>query len=1688
MMAGRQTIGWAAAAVVLALAAGLWWQTARTPDASLAAIGDDPDTAFAVMRCDARSRDEGPVLAVTFSRPLAGAQSLDDLLKVVDLGETDVAADAAKRVAGHWRLGDNPRLAYFSGVLPKRRYRIDVAAGVASRSGDLLADAHQCETMVEDMPPAFFFASRGTVLPAGQNGGLPVVTVNTPEVDVQFLRVEPAQLPAFLDKVYGIRRAPSGEDDGSQTENADAYAEGYEGEYYDGGTVDLRGRTSGWTIDRLKDMSTSVYLGRFQTDDKRDRRHVSFLPVEHIKELREPGLYVAVMNVPGSFSGDYQTTYFYVSDIGLHLHRNGARIDAFATSLKSGSALDAVDFELLDGDGKRVGAARAGEDGRATFDAAPASARLVIARRGRELSVVSLAEAALDLSEFDATGLLPTRNKLFAWSGRDLYRPGETFDVSVLARDADGKPVDVQPLTVLLKRPDGRTVSQRVWSPSAEQPGYFRQQLVIPADAQTGAWTLELRADPGAKRPDAAMRFKVEEFLPERMKLALDSADGVLTEGAAFDVAVQGDYLFGAPAAGNRLLGSLSVERLRFALSGKPGFIFGDFADDTLKGRRELDETALDEKGAAQVAIPYDPANANSPLQLRASFSLLESGGRPVVRSIERAWWPAPALLAVRPLFEGDVARESALAEFELGRFLPDGAFAPVGKANVRLFREERQYYWRFDDQRGWHSGFSDADELIDSRTVPLKAQAKLAFPVTWGRYRLEIDDPQHSRTLRYRFYAGWGAQDGEALGNRPDRVQVRLEGAPFRAGDTVKAHLTPPHDGEALVLIEGDRVLWAKRIKVSAAGTAIDLPLDKSWNRHDLYVSVLAFRPGSEGSRVTPARALGLAHIPLARDDRKLQVTLDAPLKVEPETTTSVRVKVAGSTGQQAWVTLSAVDQGILNITGFATPDPHAYFFGKQRYAPDLLDIYGRLIEKMDGTRGKLKWGGDAGMRDSQSMPKKVTLVDLFSGPVKLDDKGEATITLKLPDFNGSLRLMAVASTPERFGRGERDMTVAAPIVAELSTPRFIAPGDVAAVALEVTNLTDATQQIRLKLDADSPVNIRDGMRTLSLEPKQRETLRFAAEAVEAEGLARLTLVLDAAGGSKPIRIEREAALQVTPPVPPQRQSQRVKIEPGARHVVEASVLDRFWPASAALNVTAASSPPLNIREHVRGLLRYPYGCAEQTVSSAWPHVIIDDAQAKELGLKAHTRAERVAMVEGAIGRLAGMQGTQGGMTFWGGGDYEHWITAYVAGFLIDAREAGFTVPESYSKRMQDWMLKEFQLAPSQMPRLPVRNALQSAQPGEDDLLRGAHARFANATHLGYVLAREQRAPLATLRLLHDEHRQLAKSPLALAHLGLALRLMGDDARSRVALDEALGKPYGLRGNDGEYEWLGDYGSPLRDRAMLYALLARHDVKLDRAANLLFELSADAGKRRWLSTQEQIALVMAGRAAGLGAGKPWSVRIEGGQGFDGSKPSMLPIDAAAARKGTTLFNTGDAPLYVEVESSGYPKTPPAPENGLGSVQRTLFDASGRPWKGGALTVGDLMLVRVEVRPTRRADDALLVDRLPAGLEVENLNLSQGPGAAEFSLQLPSGQSLRVADTMTDNRVKHREYRDDRFVAAVKLDSAPINLVYMVRVVTPGRFTVPATSLEDMYRPELRTVGEPLPMVEVVDPSARTKR
>ncbi|MCL2830184.1 MAG: alpha-2-macroglobulin family protein [Betaproteobacteria bacterium] len=1720
-----------AALFILAAALGWWWTRGASPSSSSssqATIG--AGTPFSVLSCDAESRNSSASLKVSFSEPVSRAQTFEDFFQVIDLGNTDSEAvqkgkgdisgepapnieaevkkglqSGEKLIQGSWFVEGDPHTLNFPYVSSGHKYRIRFAPGLLAQSGEKLeksrAESASCEVLAAVEEASFFFSSKGTILPAKQNGGLPVTTVNVPEVDVEFLRVDPAHLPVFAERVLNARQSAEGcrYEDGDD----DCYS------FYYQDRRDYQGITYNSDLNALRDMASSVYLGRFLTsagERKAGGRTVTFLPVENIRELQESGIYIAVMGRPGDFDNRKQVTYFYVSDIGLHARRYKDGIELFATSLTSGKAMREIEFQLLDSVGKTLARARADESGHASMRGDLSGARLILAGRGKEMSVLALKDPGLDLSEFDIGGHLSSESRIFAYSGRDLYRPGENLSVSMFARDARGHMLAGIPLQAALKRPDGKTVLTRSLAASNAHPGYYQESVALPADAPTGRWTLEVRADPAAKRPDSALRFQVEEFLPERMKLLLESQAVTLKPGESFPVDVHGEYLFGAPAAGNRLLGAMALEREQNPLPERwPGYIFGDFADDRIKHKETVDETALDGEGKGHVELKPDANDAHSPVSVRASFSLLESGGRPVVRSITRTIWPAPALIALRPMFERNVAREKEAAEFALIRVKPGGDFAPLPEAEYRLFLETRQYYWRYDDQKGWHSGYAESDSLIASGKIALQKEAKLSAPVDYGSYRIEVKDPETGQTLRYRFYAGWSAQEAEKIGNRPDHVQMQLEGVPvnFDQGATreVKLTLTPPHDGEALLMVEAaDRLLWSKRLPVSARGATVAIPVSKEWERPDIYISAVVFRPGSQGDRVTPARAVGLVHLPFGEAARKLGITVEAPKKAVPERRVEAKIKVLDSAGKvpgkKAIVTLSAVDAGILNITRFATPDPFDFYFGKHYYNPEMLDIYGKLIEKMDGIRGRLKWGGDSGMRDTKSMPKKVKLVDLFSGPVELDANGEAKIPLDLPDFNGTLRLMAVAATADDYGNAEQEMVVAAPIVAELSTPRFITPGDQARLALDLTNLSGAKQKIDVDLSAVAPLSIAGGKRSLTLEDKERAVLRFDSEVsgAGAFGLIPLNLEVKAGEGKDAIRIKRQSALQVQPAIPREQRSFRLKIDPGARVKLDPQWTAPYHRGSATLSVALSNRPPLNVASFVKGLLNYPYGCVEQTVSAAYPHIYIDEEGAKAMGITPHSREERARFISGAIARIAGMQGASGSYTPWGGGGADDvWLTSYVGGFLMDARDAGFEVPEALIKRTEEWMLKKLLDAGRNFPSMPAYLAedtgARHARSSDIELMRFGSRRFAELAHLSYILAREQKAPLAGLRLLHDKYRNYAHSPLPLVHLALALSLSGDEKRAREALDDAMKSGYGIPGE--YYSYFGDYGSEVRDFARSYALLAQHKMTHPQRENLLFNLVGKlSGGKNWFSTQERLALFLAARAAGEGGEGEWSAAlILPEKGKDGSSKGreVIASRGTAIRafapllldKGIEIENTGGKTLWLEAEAGGYPLKPSMPEGNTRTkitLEHAWFNADGAPWKGGRLRVGDMLIARVAVSSNQIIEDGLVVDPVPAGLEIENLNLSQGEAAGSFNIE-----NENVVQAMNDPKIRHLEYRDDRFVAAARLDGQKMNLYYLLRVVTPGVYTVPAVYAEDMYRPEIRAFGPSAPPVTVFD-------
>lgn len=1565
--------------------------------------------------------DGASALSVTFSVPLDPEQKFADKLHLVD--------SKAGKVDGAWELSDNLMELRLRHLEPQRKLVLTVDAGLRAVNGAKLAAEHVSRLETRDLQATVGFASRGSLLPTRLAEGLPVIALNVDKVNVEFFRIKDEALPKFLSR-WG------------RSSNLD-----------------------NWESRELLPMAELVYGGRFDLNPARNTRETLLLPIAGLEPFKQPGVYLAVMREAGTYNYSQPATLFSLSDIGLSAHRYRDRLDVFTQALDGGKALDKVSLELLDGDGRVLASGETDDKGHAQLPLAE-KADVLLARQGGQTSLLRLAGAALDLAEFQIDGPQAHPLQFFIFGPRDLYRPGETVLLNALLRDADGRAAKAQPVTVEVRRPDEQVSRRFVWE--ADENGLYQYQLQLAAEAPTGRW--QLVYDLGDGKPQL-YEFLVEDFLPERLALELKGSDTPLQPGVDAQFAVNGRYLYGAPAVGNRLTGQVYVRPLRDAVAALPGYQFGSVTEEELTQDLELDETTLDAEGNATLSVESRWADAKSPLKLILQASLQESGGRPITRRLVQPVWPAERLPGVRGLFDGEEVDADSLAEFEVLVADPEGNKLAANGLKVRLIRERRDYYWNFSDSDGWSYHYNEKYLNLSEETLDLAAgaTAKVAFPVEWGSYRVEVEDPQTGLLSSLRFWAGWRWQDNAEGGAvRPDQVKLALDKPAYAGGDTAKVTVTPPAAGSGYLLVESsDGPLWWQAIEVPAEGKAFDIPIAKDWARHDLYVSALVIRPGEKAAKATPKRAVGLLHLPLDRAPRKLSLSLEAPEKMRPKQALTVKVKARnadGSVPKQAHVLVAAVDVGILNITEYPTPDPFAALFGRKAYGADQLDVYGQLIEAGQGRIAKLAYGGDAALAAGGKRPDtSVLIVARQSQPLALNAEGEGEVSLDIPDFNGELRLMAQVWTDERYGMAEAKTVVAAPLVAELSAPRFLAGGDQTTLALDLTNLSGKAQQLDVQLSAEGQLSL-DGVaasQRLDLAEGQRGTLRIPVRALGGFGQGRVKVAvdgLDLPGESLP-PFTREWTLGVRPAYPALLKQFRAVLKDEAWSLPEGT-LAQFEPAGREALLSLSSRPPLNLGEHIQALKAYPYGCLEQTTSGLYPSLYADEATLKRLGLEGEPDAERRKKIELGIERLLGMQRYNGGFGLWGpDSEEEYWLTAYVTDFLLRAREQGFAVPPEPLKKASERLLRYLQ----------ERSLIEVGYSGNSE-----HTRFAVQAYAGYVLARSQQAPLGALRTLY-ERRSEARSGLPMVQLAVALQRMGDQPRA----DEALYAGLNMHRNERDW-WLADYGSELRDEALIYALLEEHDLAKGQREERLFALSDSLAGQRWLSTQERNALFLAGR--GL-LDKPegnWRAELDVAGQTREINPQQpgLKLDGAALAEPLTLRNLGSEPLYQRLSVSGYPVEAPAAHGNNLHIFREYLGLDGKPLNLNGLESGELVLVHLVVEANERVPDALVVDLLPAGLELENQNLAN----SSASLEDAGSQVTEWANNMQNARLRHQEFRDDRYVAALDLDGyGSTHLLYLARAVTPGRYRVPPPQAESMYRPEWQALGD-APSVLVVKP------
>ena len=1590
---------------------------------------------FALVGAYPDQHDGDLAIALEFSRPLVSSQDFDALLVVKD-------ANGAV-VKGSWVLDDKGLVLRFPSVEAAKDYEVTLKAGLSAADGTRLGKDDTRKVHTGELDPAVGFASQGSVLPARESRGLPVVSINVPEVDVEFLRVSEKQLPKFF------------------------------AEYQRGG------RRGSWDLDSeygdstpLGKLAEPVYLNRFVLGGKPNERVLTYLPIQDIRELQDPGLYFAVMKRTGKFAGEFETAFFTVSDIGLHTRAYKDKLFVHTASLQDGSATGSVELKVLDARGEAVLAGKTDGNGNALLNYTLDAGHVLVATRGKDVSMLPFNQPALDLSEFAVAGREQAWFDVFAWSGRDLYRPGETVRISALLRDNDGRPVPApkqgggQPVFLRLKQPDGKVFRETRLQPGAQ--GYFSFEQAIPTEAPTGRWQVEFRTDPASKEAVQGMTLRIEEFLPERMKLDLDAAQPVLKPGEALKLKATAAYLYGAPASGNRFTAKLAVAIEQHPLDQLPGYFFGDPTMELPKDAKDIIDTTLPENGVLQedIALPAE-AKPRSPIAAIVSGSVYETGGRTVNRTLKRVLWPANALVGIRPLFDDkDGADANANAGFEVVRVDAGGKPQPGKGLKATLVRELRDYHWNYDEDGGWDYDFTRRFENKDTRTLDVGAGAsKIDFPVEWGEYRLDVFDPATGLTTRYPFRAGWSWDDqNRGLDARPDKVKLALDRTGYKAGDTLKVTVTPPHAGKGLLMVESDRMLYVQAIDAKP-GSTFSIPVTKDWERHDVYVTALVFRGGSAPSKITPARAVGVVHVPMDRRDRRVAVGLSVPKQMRPEQNLPVTVSVPELAGQLAHVTVSAVDVGILNITRFPVPDANAQFFAQRRFGVDAYDIYGRVIESFEGGSAKIRFGGDmalSALPQAKRPTSRVQTVDLFSGPVKLDGKGNARVALKVPDFNGTLRVSALVYSDTRYGNRDRETVVRAPIVAEASLPRVLAPGDRSTVTLDVQNFTGKAGVFKVTVNGEGPLDIGEGSRTTDLAVDAKRTLTFPVTADEGYTTAKVRVRVEGNG----FKVDRRYDVPVRAGWPAVLRSRTQVLDSLTPVEMGAGFADGLMPGSVTARMTVSALPPIPFASALKGALEYPYGCAEQTTSKGYAALELDDATAKMLGIDGLDAKKRRERMEGAFGRLASMQVSNGHFSMWGDDDYVNpGLTPYIAEFLLDAREGGFAVPDAVLQKA--------------LTRLN-EDLLAGGAPfyGYD---RRDHLKFANQAYAGYVLARVNRAPLGTLRALYDNERGKSLTGLPLVHLGIALSLQGDKTRGAKAIAEGFART----GDRPDY--LGDYGTKLRDDALMIALV--HERKLAkpefdrRAISLGRELDARRNSGwLWLSTQEQVALARLGKALMVDQKKlvsgQWSI------GGDAEAVALVrlfgrSVDYAALARGLRFVPEGSPPLYASLDVAGIPRSAPAPDNRQIGIERRYYTTDGKEWKGGTLKEGEALIVRVGITANVAMPDALFTDLLPAGLEIENFNLGDAKQWAEVVVD-----GIAISDRGSAADVKHEEFRDDRYVAALKLDRGDTAKVfYLVRAVTPGTYTVPPSLVEDMYRPDIRGVGKASPStITVVQP------
>jgi alpha-2-macroglobulin len=1601
-------------------------------------------SSFEVLDIRAVSDPEQYVL-VQFSDPISVAQNLDGLIGISGVADLRYNIDGSEvKVFAPKRMEGN--------------YSVVVNEGILNVVDNKLQKGASANVVFENLDPSVTIPGKGVILPESNKLVMPFEAVNLSAVDVTIIKIYENNIPQYLqqnnlDGTSELRRVAKPvvektirlDDDKSlnlhkrnrffldmdkllRTEPGAIYRVtiGFRRAYSLQTCTDTTEHKSDGDGEYEEGDEEGYYGEALDEDDGFWRRYDDYYPYGYSWSDRDNPCQNSYYN-----KDKWASRNVFSSNIGLTVKRgNDNSMLVAVTDIRDTKPLMGVDLELLDYQNQVIFTTKSDGDGLATFDL-KRKPYLLVAKKGNERGYLKLDDgSSLPLGRFDVKGEeVQSGIKGFLYGERGVWRPGDSLFLTFILEDKDQKLPENHPVTLELYTPKGQ-LYKRITNTQAVK-GFYRFTTTTQPDDPTGSWVAKVKAG-GAT---FTKNLRIETVKPNRLKIKLDFGTATtLSKTSPTPGTLNAMWLFGATAQNLKAKVDVSLTSQVTSFKNFKDYNFDDPVTHFEAEDKTVFEGALDATGNAPVKVDL-PLGKLAPGQLKANFEVkvFEPGGDFSIDHFSMPYNPFASYAGIK-MPEGDRTTGMLYTDKPHPVDIVDvdengNLMRGDQDVQVELYKIRWRWWWDQDDENEFSNFTQDSyNQLINKYEIKLhNGKGSWNLQVNspdWGRYLVRVKDLKSGHTTGQAVYIDWPDWASRMQKDNPAEAAMLVftsDKATYNVGEDV--NLTIPSSdegGRALISIEsGSRVLKTFWTDTKKGQTTFKFKADKTM-APNVYVNVTLLQRHSQTLNDLPIRMYGVIPISVEDANTVLKPVITMPEKLEPEQNASITVSEAQ--GKPMTYTIALVDEGLLDLTHFKTPDPHSSFYAREALGVKSWDLFDYVIGAYGGDMERiLSIGGDQGLDRNSGGAKanRFKPVVIYMGPFTLKSGDKQTHNFKLPPYIGSVKAMVVAGQDGAYGNTEKTVAVKKPLMLLTSLPRVLGPGETIQLPVTVFGLENNIKSVNVSLTTNQQLEVvGDRTKTVTFAQPGEQIVYFDVRVKQQIGVAKVK-VTASSGAAK---AEDNTELEVRNPNPMITTVQEGTVAAGQSWSADYKPAGMTGTNTGILEVS--SIPPMNLAKRLSYLIQYPHGCVEQTTSAAFPQLVLPQM----MNLKESEAANITHNVQAAINRLKGFQTSDGGLSYWPGEAIsDEWGTNYAGHFLLEAQAKGYTLPAGM---LDQW--KKFQ-----------RNKATSWTPSTLNFYGGD---LTQAYRL-YLLALAKTPELGAMNRL-KEFKYLSEP--AKWQLAAAYKLAGQPevATSLVRALHVDIKPYKQMG--------GTFGSDVRDKAMILETETLLGMK-GQANDLVRQLAINMSQDAWYSTQTTAyALIAIGHYCGANAsgGKlQFNYKINNASASVDDKSYITQIPVTALSGNVSLQNKGQNQLYVRLILQGRPEPgqePNVPNNPeVLTMEVNYTSRAGNPIDPATLKQGTDFVATVTIHnPGKRGyyEQMALTQIFPSGWEIINTRLMENDSAFHSS------------------PYTYMDIRDDRVYTYYNIEEGKtrtynvlLNAAYL------GHYYLPAVYTEAMY-------------------------